>query len=68
MLTKALVWTVPIEMVLILTQHAAGLAFVADQDPVGALGPDTADEPLGVRVGLRSQLRRMRMIGTDGSG
>ena len=55
----------PIEMPLVLGQHGAGVALVVDQDPVGALGPDATHEPLGVRVGRRSQLHRMRTVGTN---
>ena len=31
-------------------EHGAGVALVVDQHPVGALGPDAADEPFGVAV------------------
>jgi hypothetical protein len=47
------VWTVPIEVVFILTQHGSGMVFVVDQDPVAALGSDAADEAFGERVRSR---------------
>jgi hypothetical protein len=50
LLIQALVWTVPVEVVLVLTQHAAGVMLVIDQDPVGALCPNATNEPLGNRV------------------
>ena len=64
-LIEALVWTMPDEMVFVLAEHAAGVVFVVDQQPVGALGSDAADEAFRVRIGRRSQLHRMRTIGTD---
>jgi hypothetical protein len=50
-LIQALMWTVPVEVVLVVTQHSAGVFLIVDQRPVGALGSDAADEPLGERVG-----------------
>jgi hypothetical protein len=35
-----------------LVEDVRGVAFVVDEDLVGALGPDAADEPFDVRVGL----------------
>jgi len=49
-------------------QDASKIAAVPDENPVQALGPSGAYPPLGVGVGPRSQLHRMRMIGTDVSG
>src|SRR4051794_28937992 len=39
------VWTVVVEVVLVLGKDAAGVTFVVDEYLVGALGADTADEP-----------------------
>jgi hypothetical protein len=44
------------------------VAAVPDQSPVEALGPDGAYPPFRVCVGPRSQLHRMRTVGTDVSG
>jgi len=46
-LIQALVWTVSVEMGLGLTQHGLGVLLVVDEYPVGALGSDAADKPLG---------------------
>jgi hypothetical protein len=43
-------WTMPDEMLLILAEHGAGVLLVVDQYPVGALGPDAANEPLRIAV------------------
>ena len=51
-LVQTLVWAVVIEMVLVVVEDGAGVAFVVDQQPVGALGADTADEPFGITVRL----------------
>lgn len=64
-LVSALMWTMPVETLRIFTKHCAGVLLVVDQQPVGALSPDAADEPFCERVGRRSQLHRMRTIGTD---
>jgi len=50
MLIEALVWTMVVEMALVLAEHGTGVPFAVDQDPVGALSPDAADEPLGKAV------------------
>jgi hypothetical protein len=39
-----------VEMALVLAEHGTGVPLVVDQHPVGALGPDAADEPLGKAV------------------
>ena len=62
---SALVWTMPVEVPLVLAEHGPSVALVVDQHSVGALGPDTEHEPLGVRVGRRSRLHGMRTIGTN---
>ena len=44
------------------------MAFVVHEDSVGALGPDAADEPLGVAVGLwcpRWDLDRLDALGGE---
>jgi hypothetical protein len=47
----AQVWPVIVEVPGVLIEDCRGVVFVVDQDSVGALGPDAADEPLGVAVG-----------------
>ena len=44
----ALVWPVIVEMLDVVVEDCRGVVFVVDQDSVGALGPDAADEPFGV--------------------
>ena len=66
-LVEALVWTVPVEVAFVLTQHGSGVVFVVDQDPVGALGSDAAgetfDERNTTRPLIRSRLHRTVGIG-----
>ena len=47
----ALVWSVVVEVPGVLIENCRGVAFVVDEDSVGALGPDAADEPFGLAVG-----------------
>jgi hypothetical protein len=49
-LVEALVRPVVVEMALVLVEDGAGVSFVVDQEPVGALGADAADESLGVAI------------------
>jgi hypothetical protein len=49
-------------------QDAFKMAAVPDENPVQALDPGGAYPPLGVGVGPRIQLHRMRRIGSDVSG
>ena len=49
-LVEALVWTVVVEVSLVLGKDAAGVTFVVDEYLVGALGADTPDEPFRVAV------------------
>jgi hypothetical protein len=51
-LVAALVWPVIVEVPGVRIEDCRGVAFVVDEDSVGALGPDAADEPFGVAVGL----------------
>ena len=46
----ALVRSVIVEVPGVLVEDGRGVALVVDQDSVGALGPDAADEPFGVAV------------------
>ena len=43
-------WTVSIEMKIVLTQHGAGVFVVVDQNPVAAFGLDAPDEAFRKRV------------------
>lgn len=52
-LVEALVWTVVVEVSLVLANDAVRVPLVVDQDPIGALSADAANEPLRVAVGLR---------------
>jgi hypothetical protein len=45
MLAEALMWTVFVEVTLVGAEHSTSMTLVIDQHPVGALGPDAADEP-----------------------
>jgi len=58
-LIEALVWTMPDEMVFVLAQHAAGVVFVVDQQPVGALGSDAMDKAFRERVRPRRPRRSL---------
>jgi hypothetical protein len=49
-LVQALVRAVVIEVVNVAVEDAAGVSFVVDQHPVGALGADAADEPFRVAL------------------
>jgi hypothetical protein len=51
-LVQALVRAVVIEVANVSVEDAAGVSFVVDQHPVGALGADAADEPFCVAVRL----------------
>jgi hypothetical protein len=53
MLVETLVWTLVVEVTLVNAQHGTGMTLVVDQHPVGALGPDAADEPLREAVRAR---------------
>ncbi len=52
-LIQALMWTVSVEVMLVLTEHGAGVLLVIDQNPVGALRPDATDEAFRDGVGPR---------------
>ena len=65
-LIQALMWTVPDEVVLVLMQDSAGVLLVVDQDPVGALGPDAADEAF--REGVRPRGARWSLDHVDAFG
>jgi hypothetical protein len=54
-LIQALVRTVVIEMAHVAVKHSSGVSFVVDQQSVGALGADAADEPLRIAVRLRAR-------------
>ena len=49
-LLATLVWAVVVEMLKVLVEDRGGVAFVVDQDPVGALCPDAAHESFRVAV------------------
>ena len=66
-LGSALMWTMPFEMAFVLAKNGTGVLLVVDEHPVGALGSDATDEPLGERVGTSRQLHPMsRMDGLFG--
>jgi hypothetical protein len=52
-LVEALVRAVIVEMAHVLVEDGVGVSFVVDQQPIGALFADAADEPLGIAVRLR---------------
>jgi hypothetical protein len=53
-LVEALVRPVVVEVALVVDEDGAGVSFVVDQEPVGALGADAADESLGIAIRQRS--------------
>jgi hypothetical protein len=61
-LIEALMWTVFVEVALVVTEHGAAVSLVVDQNPVGAFGPDAADEALRKRVGPSRQLHPMSRV------
>ncbi len=58
----------PIEMTGVLVENGGQVTLTDDEHSVGALAAYAADPALRYRVGSRSQLHRMRTIGTDVSG
>jgi hypothetical protein len=44
-------WTLVVVVIEVFEQHAAGVAFAADQEPVEAFAADRLDEALRVGVG-----------------
>jgi hypothetical protein len=52
-LVEALVRAVVVEVAHVLVEDGEGVSFVVDQQPIGALLANTADESLGVAVRLR---------------
>jgi hypothetical protein len=57
-LVEALVRAMVVELALVFGEHCTGVSFVVDQHPVGALGPDAADEAFGVTVARRLRTAR----------
>ncbi len=51
-----------------LDEDALEVAFVSNEKPVEALGPCGADEPFGICVGPRRQLRRIPELNDKQSG
>jgi hypothetical protein len=65
-LIQALVRAVVIEMAHVAVKNSSGVSFVVDQQLVGALGADAADEPFRVAVRLRRTGRDLHNV--DGLG
>ena len=63
-LIETLMWTVIVEVTLVGAQHSTGVTIVVDQHPVGALGSDTADEPLRIAVRARRAPWRLDDLNT----
>jgi hypothetical protein len=61
-LIEALMWTVPTEVALVLMEYGTGVFLVIDQNPVGAFGPDVADEAFREPVGPSRQLHPMPLM------
>ena len=59
----ALVRSMIVEVPGVLVEDLRGVVFVVDENFVGALGPDAADEPFGVAVG--SWLQPVQGDGVD---
>jgi hypothetical protein len=53
-LAQALMWAMVIEVTHVLVENGAGMSLVIEQQPVGALLANTADESLGIAVRPRS--------------
>jgi len=53
-LVEALVRPMVVEMALVVVKDGASVSFVVDQEPVGALRTDTADDSLGIAIRLRN--------------
>ena len=53
MLAEALVWTVVVEVTLVLAKDAASVTLVVGQHPVSALSADAPDEPVGLGSSVR---------------
>ena len=58
-LIEALMWTVPTEVALVLTEYGTGVFLVIDQNPVGAFDPDAANEAFRERVRSRRPWRNL---------
>src|SRR4051794_41900238 len=71
-LVESLVRAVVVEMALVVVKDGTGVSFVIDQHPIGALGADAADEPLGIAICLWCPGRDLDYIdavgGEDGKG
>ena len=65
-LVEALVRPVVVEMALVLVKDGASVSFVVDQEPVGALRTDTADESLGIAIRLRNPGRDLDHVNSFG--
>ena len=68
LLAEALVWPVIIVVGGVLGQDGSQMALAEHVHPVGVLASGGADPAFGMGVGPRSQLHRMRTIGSDVSG
>jgi hypothetical protein len=66
-LAEVLVRPVVVEMALVLVKDGASGSFVVDQEPVGALRTDTADESLGIAIRLRSPGRDLDQVEAFGA-
>jgi hypothetical protein len=67
-LVESLVRPVVVEMALVVVKDGTSVSFVIDQQPIGALGADAADEPLGIAIGPHRQLHPVPTIGIAGCG
>jgi hypothetical protein len=65
-LIQALMWTVPDEVMFVPAQDDARVPFVVQQDPIGALCPDAANEPLRDRVRPRRPRRSLDHVDACG--
>jgi hypothetical protein len=61
-LIEVLMWTAPTEVALLLTEYGTGVFLVIDQNPVGAFGPDAADEAFRERVRSRRPRRNLDYV------
>jgi len=67
-LVSGLVWPMSVVVLRVLGQHPDGVVLVVDQDLIGALGTNGADESLGITVGSHRRLHPIPTIGIAGCG
>ena len=67
-LTKALMWSLPVEVGGVLAEHTRKAALAEDQDVIQVLAPHAAEEPLAHGVGPRCAMGRVQNRDVAGFG